>query len=70
MTCGTIFNRHKWKYFHEYYRMCTKCGITQESSYSSSMSGYWWTLDFEEWTKRLEERFLMDSLEEKRIIKT
>ena len=61
MKCGRLFNRHRWNYPHEYYRICTKCGITQESSIIGLASGGWWTVDFDEWKRRLDERWLMEN---------
>lgn len=43
--------------------MYIKCRITQESNMSSIMSGGWWNLKFEEWTRMLEQRYIMNSLE-------
>ena len=32
--CGRVFNRHKWRSPTHGYRMCTKCGRTEETFWS------------------------------------
>lgn len=61
--CGILFNRHKWKYPHKNFRICKKCGETQEYSISLYLGGYWSSISFSLWREWLD-KALLDNKEE------
>jgi len=45
MSCGLLFNRHKWKYLDKENKICSKCGECQ--TYSNGIEPGWLNITYD-----------------------